>query len=107
MGYCCYKWLAVIMQINRLQIIDNLVTKYPQARKPMSRWVTITTAAEWRNFSEVKDVFRAADYVGPYTVFDIGGNKWRLITIVEYPHQLVVVTHALTHREYSENKWKI
>lgn len=94
------------MQINGLWIIDSLVAKYPRAGKPMSRWVTITAASEWNSLMEIKNAFSATDYAAPHTIFDIGGNKWRLITIVEYADRLVIVTHALTHEEYSKGRWR-
>jgi mRNA interferase HigB len=94
------------VRINGLEIIDELISKYPKALNPARRWTMLTLASRWKNFVEVQKTFNAADYVAPYTVFDIGGNKWRVITIVEYAAQLIVVTHALTHAEYEKGKWK-
>jgi mRNA interferase HigB len=94
------------MLINGKQIIDPLVAKYPEAVRPINRWITLTEASNWQSFVEVKNTFNATDYVAPYTVFDIGGNKWRLIAVIDFGMQLVVISHALTHHDYDKGKWK-
>jgi mRNA interferase HigB len=54
----------------------------------------------------LKKTFGDVDPVPPQTVFDIGGNKWRLISEIDYEQQVIFVTHILTHKEYDEGKWK-
>jgi mRNA interferase HigB len=62
------------------------------------------------NFSgprDVKQLFGAnVDFVGRQTVFDVGGNKVRAITKVEYGIKIVLITDILTHSEYGQNKWR-
>jgi len=50
--------------------------------------------------------FPHADPVGECTVFNIGGNKYRLITKIRYNKQRVYIIHVLTHKEYDREKWK-
>ncbi|WP_335340494.1 type II toxin-antitoxin system HigB family toxin [Burkholderia sp. PAMC 28687] len=62
-----------------------------------------------RNFKDLNDLkatFGAADYVKPHTVFDIGGNKYRLIAAIHYNMHKVFVRNVLTHAEYDTDKWK-
>lgn len=40
------------------------------------------------------------------TIFDIGGNKYRIVTLIDYIRQTVLITHVLDHKEYDKNKWK-
>lgn len=47
-----------------------------------------------------------ADFVGDLVVFDIGGNKYRLIAFVHYRQRAVYIKHILTHREYDKGAWK-
>lgn len=63
-------------------------------------------AAEWTNLAQLKTDFPSADYVPPLTVFNVKGNKYRLITLVDYAEQVVVVHDVLTHATYSKGKWK-
>ena len=54
-----------------------------------------------------KSVFAAkVDQVKQFTVFDIGGNKFRLITVIDYDRKKVFIRHVLTHKEYDQEKWK-
>jgi len=68
----------------------------------------------WRSLTDIDDlrkVFPSADGVRVYsgrtaTVFNIGGNKYRLITAIHYNAQRVYVMRFLTHSEYSKDTWK-
>lgn len=59
-----------------------------------------------QNLVELRVVFPQADIVGECTVFNVGGNKYRLITKVDFVRQMVYVRFVLTHREYDREKWK-
>lgn len=63
-------------------------------------------AAQWSNLVELKAVFRSADYVPPFTVFDIRGNKYRLIAVVDFAEKIMVIRGFFTHREYDKGNWK-
>ncbi|MHC4167834.1 MAG: type II toxin-antitoxin system HigB family toxin [Planctomycetota bacterium] len=82
----------------------------PQARKPLEKWIQVVEEAQWDNWANVKSTFRTADLVKTKTkdfvVFNIGGNKYRLITTVNFRGQIVIVDVALTHTEYDTGKWK-
>ena len=60
----------------------------------------------WRTWSEVKSSFSSASLVGNCAVFNINGNKYRLVTRILYPSQKVFVLKVMTHAEYDEDKWK-
>ena len=81
-------------------------TKHPPARSPLARWQEITADAKWKNPIDMKQLFPSADLVGPQTVFNIGGNKYRLIASISYRVQLVLVDDVLTHSDYSQGVWK-
>ncbi|EPJ82026.1 hypothetical protein CFT9_17621 [Pseudomonas sp. CFT9] len=59
-----------------------------------------------KDFAAMKAMFPATDKVGEFHVFDIGGNKLRLIASVQYRMQRVYIKHLLDHRDYEKNKWK-
>ena len=60
----------------------------------------------WQSWSDVKADFAHASLVGTCVVFNIGGNKYRLVTRILYPSQKVFVLRVMTHGEYDRDKWK-
>lgn len=80
--------------------------KHPNAEASLRLWNQRTKKAQWRNFDELRQVFPSADQVGNLTVFNIGGNNYRLITFVDYTYQKVFIRHVLTHAEYDKEDWK-
>lgn len=81
--------------------------KHPDSKTSLLLWYKLTTTATWQNFVELREVFSSADQVKNFTVFNIGGNKYRLITFIDYNYQKVFIRHVLTHAEYDKNEWKI
>jgi mRNA interferase HigB len=68
-------------------------------------WYKTVKKASWQNLAEVKQ-YPAADLVGRYTVFNICGNKYRLISRIVYRSQTLFVVAVITHEEYDLGKWK-
>ncbi len=75
---------------------------------PLKAWHTHVDSKSvvWRNWGDVKREFATASLVGNCVVFNIAGNKYRLITRILYPSQKVFILQVLTHAEYDLNKWK-
>jgi mRNA interferase HigB len=80
--------------------------KYPDAESPLRTWHKKTKDAKWRNFAHLRENFSTADQVGDCTVFNVGGNKYRLIARVNYQTGRVYVRYVLTHAEYDRGGWK-
>jgi mRNA interferase HigB len=80
--------------------------KHPNAETSLRLWYKLTSLAQWQNFVELRQIFPSADQVEKLTVFNIGGNKYRLITLVDYEYQKVFIRHVLTHAEYDKQNWK-
>ena len=78
---------------------------HKDAEAPLQQWLKAASKAAWRNLAEVS-VYAHADPVGNCTIFNIGGNKYRLVTKIFYRHQTVLVRAVLRHREYDEEGWK-
>jgi mRNA interferase HigB len=81
-------------------------TKYPEAEKPLRNWLTICSATDFENFAQLKQTFGTVDKVGKFIVFDIGGNKFRLIVVVHFNRKRIYVRAVLTHKEYDQDHWK-
>lgn len=68
----------------------------------LKAWYAIAKEAQWQNFAQVKEQFRSASAVGDRTVFNIAGNKYRLVTYINYDFYTVYVRFVGNHAEYDE-----
>jgi len=80
--------------------------KARRTRAPLDIWYRIAKKATWRNLMEVRRELPTADAVGEFTVFNIKGNAYRLITEINYRTGRVFLRYVLTHAEYSKGGWK-
>lgn len=80
--------------------------RHPDAGQPLQAWRKILETNHFANFAELKTAFNSIDKVGEYHVFDIGGNKYRVIAFIKFPVQICYVKHVLTHKEYDKGNWK-
>jgi mRNA interferase HigB len=78
----------------------------PDAGPALDNWYRVSRVGKWASFAEVKLVLGSADWVKPYVVFNIAGNKYRLIAEINFRSQTLFIRHILTHQEYVEGKWK-
>lgn len=88
------------MHIISLKALREFWQKHPEAEQAMCNWQTV---AEHSRFVELADLcrcFGSTDYVGPYSVFDVGGNNHRFVTVVRYRDEKIFVRWMMTHREY-------
>jgi mRNA interferase HigB len=74
------------------------------ADAPLQAWRKIVETGAFSNYAELKGAFNATDKVGDFYVFDIGGNKYRVISSIHFNRQMLFVRHVFTHKEY--DKWK-
>lgn len=79
---------------------------HPDAETPLRNWYKRAELATWHNIVDVREDFASADSVELLTVFNIAGNKYRLIVRIFYPSQGIYVRHVLTHREYDRGDWQ-
>jgi mRNA interferase HigB len=76
------------------------------AERPLRYWYSVTEKASWSNFSDVRNDFRTADVFRSCTVFDVGGNKYRLIAKIDYRFKTVFVRAVMPHKDYDKGAWK-
>jgi mRNA interferase HigB len=72
----------------------------------LDNWFRVASKAKWSSLVEVQNIFPKAEAVGDFTVFNIKGNRYRLIVSIDYEGQLIYVQYILTHAEYDKEKWK-
>ncbi|MCC5604986.1 type II toxin-antitoxin system HigB family toxin [Nostoc favosum] len=80
--------------------------KYLDSETALIRWFKLMNSANFQTFEELRSVFPSADLVGDLIVFNIGGNKYRLITSIHFNRQKVYIRDILTHSEYDKDQWK-
>lgn len=81
-------------------------TLYPDAERPLQVWYQTMEREIFSDFNELRKTFASADYVDGLTVFNIGGNKYRLIVSIHYNRRKVYIRNVLTHTEYDRGGWK-
>ena len=87
--------------------ITEFTKTHKDALESLLHWHSVTRRAVWRHLVGVRADFPHADAVDLFTVFNIGGNKYRLVSAIKYRWQVVYIRHILTHAEYDEGKWKL
>lgn len=90
------------MQIVSKTTLRSFWTRHPQARVPLETWYSVVAKSVWTGPSDVKRQFGATvDFVADNrAIFDIGGNKHRLIVHVSYPHKRVLIKFVGKHADY-------
>ncbi|MEX8519645.1 MAG: type II toxin-antitoxin system HigB family toxin [Leptothrix sp. (in: b-proteobacteria)] len=79
---------------------------HPDAEQSLQDFRRLVEHGEFRNFAELRATFASVDKVGERYVFNIGGNKYRLIAAIAFAPQLLWVKAVLTHAEYDKGAWK-
>ena len=94
------------MRVITAKRIWEAKAKWPHSSTALDEWYRKIKVICPEDFSAFRSFFPAADKVGPLHVFNIGGNKLRLIALVRYQTQRLYIRHVLDHRDYDKGKWK-
>ena len=99
------------MRVISLKLLRAFWEDYPDAEQPLRQWYKTTMHARWGTLKDARRTYPHADGVrtrggDTLTVFNIGGNKYRLIARIRYDYQRVNVRTVLTHAEYNVGRWK-
>jgi mRNA interferase HigB len=86
--------------------LNEFAKLHPDVKNALAQWYKLIKQGEFSSFVELRRVFPSADQVGKLTVFNIGGNKARLIAAIHYNRKKVYIRAVLTHSEYDEERWK-
>jgi mRNA interferase HigB len=94
------------MLIANYGLIEKFAKKHARSRPSLDIWYQTTLKARWSKFDEVKKTFGSADIYGDCVIFDIAGNRYRLIALIRYDLEQVNIEKILTHAEYDRDSWK-
>lgn len=78
----------------------------PDAEAALQGWRRLIERGDFRSFAALRETFAAVDKVGPRYVFNIGGNKYRLVAAIAFQRGIVWVKAVLTHGEYDKGAWR-
>lgn len=94
------------MHIISRKRLNEFAEVHLDAKPALVRWYRLARNRDFSDFVNLRQTFPSADQVGKLTVFNIGGNKVRLITAVHYNRRRIYVRAVLTHSEYDELRWR-
>lgn len=94
------------MHVITFKVLKEFWATHPDSERPLRAWHAVAERETWEKFADVRAIFPAADRVGHLTVFNIGGNKYRLIAAIHYNRRKVYVRHVLTHKDYDRGAWQ-
>jgi mRNA interferase HigB len=93
------------MEIASQRLIGQFKRKHADARTALDDWVDKVTRAQWKTPVDIKRMFSTVSFVRRFVIFNIGGNKYRLLTVVDYEKGGVTIIDVGTHEEY--DSWKL
>ncbi|MEM8780958.1 MAG: type II toxin-antitoxin system HigB family toxin [Cyanobacteria bacterium P01_G01_bin.49] len=91
--------------ISRRKLRD-FCKKHANSCTVLDDWYRTSCQASWSNLVEVQKIYPQSESVGNFTVFNIKGNKYRLIVSINYGKQVIYIKYVLTHAEYDKGNWK-
>jgi mRNA interferase HigB len=99
------------MRIIKRGALVEFWERHPDSEGALLHWYGLTKAAQWTNLEDTRKTFPHADAIRvpsgrSITVFNVGGNKYRLICAIHYNHQKVYILRILTHQDYSRGSWR-
>ena len=94
------------MHVISRKVLRRFWEHYPESQAPLSRWFKVMRRSEFRSFIEIRATFPSADKVGELIVFNIGGNKYRLVASIHFNRGKVFIRNVMPHQEYDKGRWK-
>jgi mRNA interferase HigB len=94
------------MNVISFKRLRDFSSAHRDAYTALAAWYKTVKRANWQNLAELKQTYPTADLVERYVVFNISGNKYRLVARIVYRSQTVFVIRVMTHKEYDLGKWK-
>ena len=102
------------MHIVTRRHLSEAVRQYPDAASEVEAWASIIEGARWHNFAEARELFKDADYVDGYVIFNVRRNRYRVVTVIHHAKTIVekqtdghvYIRSFLTHKEYdNRSNW--
>lgn len=91
------------MRVISRRALTEFWSIHSDAKGPLTAWFKIVERSRFTDFNALRRAFGSADYVPPLTVFDVGGNRFRIVTVIHYNTGRIYVRHVFTHAQY--DRW--
>src|SRR5438094_11297 len=95
------------MHIISRKTLRQFWEQHPDSESALARWFKIVQQNDFASFEALRATFPTADKVGDLIVFNISGNKYRLVTAIHFNRRKVYIRHVLTNQEYDRGAWKV
>lgn len=93
------------MRIISKSTLVEFYTKEPQSKSALEEWYEKTRRAEWSCYADMKQSFNSVDAVGnQHYVFNIKGNDYRLVVVIQFTPKTVYIRFVGSHRDYDQIK---
>lgn len=99
-------FFAMAMKLISNKVLREFAQVHADAEQPLQDFRHLVEKGTYTNFSQLKATFASVDKVGERFVFNIGGNKYRLVAAIAFQAGLVWVKAVLTHKDYDKGEWK-
>lgn len=94
------------MRIVSRKAIREATARHSEWAASLNAWYKIAKGADWKTFAEVRNSWKNSDVAGRFVVFDISGNRCRLIATINYKWRMVYIRSILSHVEYDQKRWQ-
>ena len=94
------------MHVISRKALQQFWDRHPDSKTSLSGWFKIMQKNDFNSFNQLRQTLPSADKVEDLIVFNIGGNKYRLIASIHFNRNKVYIRHVLTHSEYDKGAWK-
>ena len=98
--------MMLAMRVITNRRLLEFAARHADASEPLQAWRKVMEAGNYENFAGLRQAFRGVDKVGALHVFNIAGNKYRLVAYLHFGRQICYIKHVLTHVEYDKEGWK-
>jgi mRNA interferase HigB len=98
--------LEVVLHVISRKRLLEAASEHGDLFEPLDHWYRAAKQASWRSIEDVRQMFPSADAVGRHTVFNVRGNRYRLIAEINYLANRIYIRHVVTHAEYDKGAWK-
>jgi mRNA interferase HigB len=94
------------MRVISRKRLREFCESHADACEALYAWYKVASRLDWQNLIDVQKSYPKAEAVGNFTVFNIKGNRYRLIVDIIYPNRRIYIKYVLTHAEYDKDNWK-
>ncbi len=94
------------MNVISKRCLFEKAAKHPDAKVALQYWFDVARQADWSCLEDIRQTYPATDMVGVLAIFNIRGNRYRLVVRMSFRRRRIYIKEFLTHAEYDKGTWK-